>query len=205
MKILNGTKFLVLLLLFMGGTSGGSAQGTLTFDGQPLWSGTSYSESGMTFQLIVPQGSTHDDMVIIPANFANNVPQSSTPFMAWFNQNNPSDYISLSLTDSSLFGLSSVQLADPNSPSASPVAISFIGYLAGGSTVTETFTTPGNGSTTFANFTFSSDFSSRLTHVDILAPKWAMDNLVFTVPEPSSVTLALLGLCLGFGLRRRKN
>jgi len=66
MKTLN-TKYLALLLM-IGSMHRVVAQGTLTFDGQPLWSGTSYSEAGMTFQLVIPQGTAHDDIVIIPAN-----------------------------------------------------------------------------------------------------------------------------------------
>lgn len=187
---------LILLSALLQSTAAVNGQGTVTFDGQPLWSGASYSELGMTFQVVVPQGASHDDMVIVPPNWANNVPQDSTPFMGWFRQNNPYNYVSLSL-NGSLFGLASVQLADPNSPSLSPVPIAFIGYLAGGSTVTNTFTTPGNGASTFANYTFNSDFTPpAFTHVDILAPRWAMDNLVFSVPEPSVLSLLCFGLAL---------
>ena len=66
--------------------------------------------------------------------------------------------------------------------------------MAGGSTITNTFTTPGNGATTFLNYSFPSEFASpRFTHVDILAPRWAMDNLVW-IPEPGPVALLGLGL-----------
>ena len=122
--------------------------------------------------------------------------------MLWFRVNNPSEYVELSLANGSTFGVTSVQLADPNSPSLSPVSISFIGYLASGSARTNTFTTPGNGPSTFATYTFDSNFASGLTSVDILASRWAMDNLAFTVPEPNSFALVVLGL-LGLARRRR--
>ena len=124
-----------------------------------------------------------------------------TPYMIFLRQNSPGDYVSLSLTDGSLFGLTSVQLADPNSPSLSPVSISFIGYLSGGGTVTNTFSTPGGSANTLAPYTFNTDFASGLTSVDIFAPKWAMDNLVFTIPEPAVGSLTVLGL-IAFAARR---
>jgi hypothetical protein len=182
---------------------GALAQGTITFDAHPWGGGTNYVELGLQFRLIVPGGgASYDEMLIVPPG-PGNVPQDSTPFMGWFRQYNLVNYVSLSLTTGSLFGLSSVQLADPNSPSLSPVAIFFVGHLGGGSTTTNTFTTPGNGATTFATYTFNSDFHSGLTSVDILAPRWAMDNLVFTVPEPSTLALVAFGL-FGLALRRRR-
>jgi hypothetical protein len=177
-------------------------QGTINFDAHPNWIGTYYVESEMTFQLFVPQGASSDYMGIVPPFTYQGVPQNNTSFMWWFRQNNPYNYVSLSLTDGSLFGLASVDLADPVSPSLSPVAISFIGHLAGGSTMTNTFTTPGNGATTFEAYTFNPEFASQVfTHVDIFAPKWAMDNLVFTVPEPSLFALFGLGALALVGRR----
>ena len=114
--------------------------------------------------------------------------------MLFYQQYNPLDYVVLNLTNSHTFGLTSVQLADPNSPSSSPVPISFVGFLGNGSSVTNIFTTPGGGATTFQNYTFTSAFASGLTSVDIFAPRWAMDNLVFTVPEPGGWALLALGV-----------
>jgi hypothetical protein len=197
---------LLAVLSFMLPRITAHAQGTITFDWHPNWVGTNYVESGMAFQLVVPQGSTLDYMGIVPPFTYQGVPQNSTPFMWWFRQNNPYNYVSLSLTNGSLFGLRSVQLADPIAPSLSPVSISFVGYLFGGGTVTNTFTTPGNGATTFATYTFNSDFSPTLTRVDILAPRWAMDNLVFVIPEPGVGSLMASGLLTFAGrqLHRRR-
>ena len=124
--------------------------------------------------------------------------------MVWLRQDNPFNYVSLSLTNGSAFGLASVQLADPNSPSTSLLPITFLGFRADGSTVTNTFTTPGNNADHLLSYQFTSAFASGLTSVQIDATRWAMDNLAFTVPEPSSVSLGLLGL-LAFFWRRREN
>ena len=169
-------------------------QGSITFDAHPNWIGTYYTESGMAFQLVVPQGQSLDYMGIVPPSTYQGVPQDNNPFMWWLRQNNPYDYVSLSLTSDAQFGLTSVQLADPNSPSSLAFPITFLGFKADGLSVTNVFTTPGGGATTFATYVFSPLFASGLTSVDIIAPRWAMDNLVFTVPEPSSVVLAALGL-----------
>ena len=169
-------------------------QGAITFDAHPNWIGTYYTESGMAFQLVVPQGQSLDYMGIVPPSTYQGVPQDNNPFMWWLRQNNPYDYVSLSLTSEAQFGLTSVQLADPNSPSSLAFPITFLGFKADGLSVTNVFTTPGGGATTFATYVFSPLFASGLTSVDIIAPRWAMDNLVFTVPEPSSVVLAGLGL-----------
>jgi len=178
-------------------------QGTITFNGAASFSGTDYYESGMWFHTVIPPGEVnHDGMAGLPAIFGpSNVPMNPTPYMIFLRQNSPGDYVSLSLTDGSLFGLTSVQLADPNSPSLSPVSISFIGYLSGGGTVTNTFSTPGGSANTLAPYTFNTDFASGLTSVDIFAPKWAMDNLVFTIPEPAVGSLTVLGL-IAFAARR---
>ncbi len=178
------------------------AQGTITFDAHVGGGGAYFHDLGMWFRLVIPPGTTgRDDMAIIAGG--GNTPYNGTPFMGWFRQYNPYDYVSLSLTNGSLFGLSSVQLADPTAPSPAPVSISFVGYLPGGSTVTNTFTTPGNGATTFQNYTFTSDFAFGLASVDILAPRWAMDNLAYVIPEPSAAGLFLIGL-LGWAAGRKR-
>lgn len=194
-------------ILLLVSASGLQAQGTITFQAQsPFWDGTDYFELGMEFHVVMPRPSEpyHDAMVIAPGSGIANVATNPTPYMFFLRQNSQYDYVSLSLTGGSLFGITSVQLADPNSPSVSPVSISFVGYLFGGSSITNTFTTPGNGATTFANYEFSLNFATpQFTHVYILAPRWAMDNLVFSVPEPSAIALVGLGAAALFCWRRK--
>ena len=179
-----------------------SGQGTITFDAHANLSTINYIEQGVQLSLVMPTPGNHDGMGISPAiTYPWNTPYNSTPYMLFFQQFSPDDYVNFSLTSGGTFGLASVQLADPNSPSLSPVAILFKGYKSGGVTVTQTFTTPGNGATTFQNYMFNSTFSSGLTSVDILATRWAMDNLV-VVPEPSTLgLLSLGGLILGWRWR----
>ena len=183
---------------------GALAQGTITFNANLGGGGTNYYESGIWFHVIIPNGSMYDDMAVVgPTAPGGNVPPNTTPYMLWLRQFNSSDYVAFSLTNSNTFGLTSVKLADPNSPSSSQVPISFIGFLGNGSSVTNTFTTPGGGATTFQNYVFTAAFASGLTSVDILAPRWAMDNLVFTVPEPAAVSLFLLGSGICLYVRQR--
>jgi hypothetical protein len=192
-----------LCLTVLSGVTATKGQGTINFDAHNNWVGTNYYELGMQFRVIIPGGgSYYDDMGI--SYGAGNTPYDGTPFMDWYRQNNPSDYVALSLTNGSTFGLTSVWLADPTAPSLSPVSISFIGSLGDGSTVTNTFVTPGGGATSFLDYTFTSAFASGLTSVKIDAPRWAMDNLVFTIPEPSAVSLVLLGGGIFGYVRTRK-
>ena len=194
----------------INGTITALGQGTVAFSG-PLGSyGTNYFEQGMVFRMVIPtRGSgdpSYDSMVLASIPTAGNIPYSTTPYMAFFRQFSPDDYISFSLINGYSFGLTSVNLADPNSPSSSLVPISFIGFLANGSSVTNTFTTPGNGATTFQNFLFTSAFASGLTSVDIFSTRWAMDNLVFgnVAPVPEPGTMALLGAGVAGWLARRR-
>ena len=143
--------------------------------------------------------------VINPISPPQGVPYNSTPYMSYIQQGGY-DYASLSLANGSAFGLTSVWLADLTSPSSSQISMSFVGFLPGGSAVTNTFVTPGNGATTLATYLFSPSFAFGLARVDIFASRWAMDNLVFTVPEPGTADLLLLGLLtLGWRAARERN
>lgn len=180
-------------------------QGTIVFDNQVDPHGTDYYELGMAFNVIIPTsgaGGYHDGMVIEPANTFANLPSNSTPYMIFLRQFSPDDYVVVSMTTGNTFGLRSVDLADPNSPSSSAVPITFKGYTAGGLVVSQTFTTPGNGASSFLHYQFNPSFASGLLSVDILSTRWAMDNLVFTVPEPAGGSLLSLGL-LALAARRR--
>lgn len=167
-------------------------QGTLQFNGPQYWSGTNYYEAGMRLHVVLPRGGpTYDDMGIAPNGVGGTFSQDGTPYMIFHQQLNPYDYVAFSPTNGSLFGLTSVQLADPDSPSSSLLPISFVGFRADGSTVTNTFMTPGGGASSLLTYQFTSDFDAGLTGVEILSTRWAMDNLVF-VPEPSAVSFVLL-------------
>lgn len=171
------------------------AQGTITFNNAASFSGTDYYELGVWFHVVIPQGGpSHDDMAGVPGGgIYGNLPNNATPFMIFLRQNNPYDYVVLSFTNGSAFGLTSVSLADPNSPSSLMLPITFLGFRTDGSTVTNAFTTPGNGADHLLSYQFNPDFASDLLSVEIHSARWAMDNLVF-VPEPGA--RSLLGLAL---------
>ncbi|GIX50700.1 MAG: hypothetical protein KatS3mg132_894 [Limisphaera sp.] len=132
-----------LLLFGIVDTAIAYAQGRINFDARNNWIGTYYVESGIAFQVVLPRGGSYDYMRI--GYGAGNTPYNGTPWIGWIRQNNPYSYVSLSRTDGALFGLIAVDLADPIYPIMSPIAISFVGYLFGGATITNTFTTPGGG------------------------------------------------------------
>lgn len=181
-------------------------QGTITFNGAALFSGTNYYEMGAQLKVVIPTLGPHDGMAGVPAPFGpQNFPTNTSPYMVFFRQFSLDNFVSFNLTNGSTFGLISADLADPNSPSLSPVPITFLGFKTDGSTVTNFFTTPGGGATTFLNYTFTPAFASGLTSVDILATRWALDNLVFVVPEPSVISLIVFGLLVfaAHGIRAR--
>jgi hypothetical protein len=208
MKMLNiVVRYVTTLFFTLVGIVSTQGQGTITFD-HPLYGGTNYYQLGMRFGVVIPTRGTgspnYDGFVVDNGPYS---PYSGTFYMLFYQQNSPDDYVVFSLTNGYTFGLTSVNLADPNYPSSSQVPISFIGSLASGSTVSNTFTTPGNGATTFLNYSFNSAFASGLSSVAIQAPRWAMDNLVFgnvVVPEPGTCSLLVAGL-LAFAARKIRN
>ena len=169
-----------------------SGQGTITFNGAAGLSSDYYDEAGMHFQLVIPPGTSRQDNMVITLG-AGNTPRSGSPFMFWLRQFNPYNYVLLSLTNGGAFGLARVDLADPIAPSYTNLPISFIGYRIDGSSVTNTFVTPGGGANYFVSYQFGPDFASGLLSVKIDAPRWAMDNLVW-VPEPGTWALLVIGV-----------
>lgn len=113
-----------------------------------------------------------------------------------------------SFTDGSLFGLVSVDLAEYSTVVPDAVTVQFIGYYAGGGTITTSFTTDGIIDGTgpladFQTFTFGSGWTG-LTRVEVPGYGWSLDNLVVSVPEPASGTFLLLeGLVLWQSRRPR--
>jgi hypothetical protein len=199
---------LVEVTVLLAGSFVAQGQGTITYNAHPYFAGTNYVELGMQFRVIIPTPGDYDVMGGIPAGgLLSNNPYNSTPYMIFIRQSSPDDYVVFSLTNGYSFGLTSVYLADPNSPSSAQVPIMFEGFKADGSIVTNIFTTPGNGATNLQNYSFSSDFLSGLTSVEIQAPRWAMDNLVFgnvEVPEPAVGSLFVAALLMFGGWKLRK-
>jgi hypothetical protein len=101
------------------------------------------------------------------------------------------------------FGLLAVDLADLMAPSLTPVSITFNGFKADGSTVSQTFIVGGGGSSSFQTFQFGSDFALGLVRVEIPSPAWAMDNLVW-IPEPNTAGLLVGGLLVLAASQRRR-
>jgi hypothetical protein len=182
------------------------AQATVTFnypwaDGGLSYPSIIYDNSGISFG-IGNRTPPFDGMRHVGAFGPSGYPHNGTPYVAFVNTLGTPQYVVFAWTNAasmgqsflngSVFGLVSVDLADPVAPSLSPVSITFNGFRADGSMASQTFTTPGSGSS-FQTYQFGPDFASGLLRVEIPSPAWAMDNLRW-VPEPS--TYALLGLGL---------
>jgi hypothetical protein len=191
------------------------AQGVLNFDSPWVNNGLGYfslrSYSG--FSLTIANPPPRDAMSIVGALGPSNFPHNGTPYLAFSDTlglpqltrlayTNAAD-LGHSFVDGSLFDLLSVDLADPLAPSLSPISIVFNGFRADGSAVSQTFVVGGGGSSSFTTFQFNSSFSD-LVRVEIPSPAWAMDNLVYYIPEPCSTSLLLIGLACLLGRRGTK-
>jgi hypothetical protein len=179
------------------------AQGTVTFD-QP-WIGTgvqylgSYDNAGLAFG-IVGQPHLGASMARIGV-FLDGHPSSTSPHLEPSSTLAPS-YVAFGRINTHTFGLISVDLADSVAPSLAPVDITFNGIKWDGSTVSQTFTVGGGGSTTFQTYQFNTAFALGLTRVEIPSGAWAMDNLVW-IPEPNAAALFLTGW-LVYAARHRR-
>jgi hypothetical protein len=187
-----------------------SGQGTLqiTFDGPPIQAPgtgrivTDYFESGMLFTATNPI--THNVDFMRNGGGISGFPDDGTAYL----QGGPSTLM-FSFTNLFLFGLVSVDLAEYSTYfSNEPVTVPFIGYQLDGSTVTNVFTTDGiiDGTGPLADFqTFYFTNFTDLARVEIAGPTdplgglgWSLDNLVISIPEPTSGVLLLAGgLMLG--------
>jgi hypothetical protein len=217
MNVIRRSIGLTTALLILATTTAVQGQGTVTFNSPWLPSGISDFSlayfDGISFRVNPYPPQPHDNVILIGAAGLTGHPNNGTPHVEFTDTLSISQYLVFAWTDAASlghsftngapFGLTSVDLADPVSPSLAPVSMTFNGFHADNSMVTQTFTVGGGGSTTFQTFLFSPDFASDLVRVEIPSSAWAMDNLVFTVPEPSTVALVALGL-LVLALRRRE-
>jgi hypothetical protein len=179
----------------MGWITTAEAQGTMTvtFDDWPPYSFSQYyTESGVLLQVLSTNGNPPQSVMgRYPGG-----PVDPTPFMDWVEDHGTnSGYVSISLLSGQPFGLASVDIGQISSART----LQFIGYPVSGGTVSTTYNFPPSGMQTFA---FGPEFSQGLTHVDLFALSYAMDNLVVTVPEPHAGALLLLSM-LGLASRCR--
>lgn len=182
-----------------------AAQGTITFDRPAITNGIAGLSLAQFDAMSFGMGfrnPPYDIMTHVGVGLGG-YPYNGTPYAAFVDILGAPQFVMFALTDAASFGqlftngapfgLVSVDLADPAAPSLTPIDITFNGFKADGSMVSQTFTAGGGGSTAFQTFNFGPDFAHGLLRVEIPSPAWAMDNLVW-IPEPSSAALLLLGL-----------
>jgi len=217
MKTLTRVAALALIFFGLNRTVPTQAQGTVTFDYPWINNGLggfSLAQfNGFSFRVNPSPPQPHDSVAHVGATGPAGYPHNGTPYAAFANTLGTPQYVLFAWTDAASsgdysftnglpFGLLSVDLADPVAPSTTPVSITFNGFKTDGSMVSQTFTTPGSGSS-FQTYLFNSDFAVGLTRVEIPSDAWAMDNIVW-IPEPSAVSLILLGSGVLVCVRRRK-
>jgi hypothetical protein len=184
------------------------AQGILkmTFEGQPAGTGVfvqQYFESGMWFRPLGMVG-PGNGFIRNGGGTLSGFPDNGTAYL----QASGGDSLVFSFLNGSPFSLNSVDLAEFSTLYNYPATIQLIGYRSDGSTVTANLTTDGiidgNGPLAdFETFSFGPEFSD-LKRVEIPSYGWCLDNLVVSVPEPSVVSLMLIGGLL-FYKRLRKS
>jgi hypothetical protein len=205
-----GLKAIAVTALALGSSSNMHAQATVTFNYPWVASGIGYytlyyDPGGLSFR--VNDAYPGADMARVGAVLTGH-PGNGTPHLEFKNTLGPSHYVVFACTNSlgrsftngAPFGLISVDLADPVAPSLAPIDITFNGFRADGSMVSQSFTVGGGGSSSFQRVYFGPAFAHGLVRVEIPSPAWAMDNLVW-IPEPGSAALLGLGL-LAWAARR---
>ncbi len=174
--------------IFCLGSVSSFGQGTLqiTFDGPPAqpsgtqFGATSYSEAGMLFTPI--DTTTPGSQLTRNGGGIAGYPDDGSAYMQ------EGGGLLFSFTDGSVFGLKSVDLAG-YSTAVPDYSVEFEGFLAGGGTITTTFSGTGIN---FQTVQFGSQWNG-LTSVEVVDSPWSLDNLVVTVPEPSGFALTMLG------------
>jgi hypothetical protein len=183
---MNVFKVIPILLLWFVYTSC-EAQGTITFDGPPVISRGNadvvqfYSEAGMWFQ---PTSGT--DGFTRQGGGYPQIPDDGTAYV----QASAGDSLSFGFSSGAYFNLTSVNLAG-YSTVVPDFSVGFVGHLYNGDTITTTFSGSGIN---FQTFDFGPQWSG-LTSVEIPNAIWSLDNLVVSVPEPTTWALALTAIC----------
>lgn len=180
------------------GQAQGTTHWTASFEGQP-WGTSSglrqHFEAGLWFRAIGPLPTQPPYYLTISGGGVSPyAPDNGTGYLvAALGE-------SLAVSSSSPFpqpfALISVDLAEYSTFYPTPRAVLFIGYLADGSTVTQSFTTDGIIDGTgplpdFQTFYFDSRFQN-LIRVEVPTYGWSLDNLVFT-PGLSAVAFSNTG------------
>lgn len=197
---MNKILFALIVTTFVAPVAYGQGTLTITFDGPPVqppdsqYGITSYSESGMSFTTIPTWvGLDRNNN----AGGLSGYPDDGSAYI----QSTSGAPVVFNFTDGSVFGLDSVDLTG-YSTVVPDFDVQFVGYHPDGSTVTAEFSGSEINFQTF-NFTGFSD----LSYVEIPTPDWSLDNLVVSIPEPTSGTLLVIGgLMLGaWNLRRHRD
>src|SRR6185436_5962533 len=109
------------------------------------------------------------------------------------------DSLKFAFADGSVFALESVDLAEYSTVVSNAATVYFIGYRHDGTIVTNALTTDGiiDGTGPVQDFQ-TLQFSDQMRNLDrveipLWSWGWSLDNLVVSIPEPGTVSLALLG------------
>lgn len=212
MRLLHLKEQLFAAVFVLAGGRAIQAQGIITFNDPWINYGVDgfimdYYD-GFSFRVVPPHAPPVEvnEVKVVGAFGPPGYPQNGSPRAVWINTLGTPQYVLFartnaarfgdhSFTGGALFGLISVDLADPVAPSPAPIDITFNGFRPDGSMVSQTFTVGGGGSSSFQRFYFGPAFAHGLVRVEIPSPAWAMDNLVW-IPEPGPLTLLALGAIL---------
>jgi hypothetical protein len=210
-------KELLTGLLVLAGMGAAQAQGVITFNDPWMNNGVDgfildYYD-GFSFRVVPPHAPPVqvDEVKRVGAFGPPGYPANGSVRAVWINTLGTPQYVLFARTNAARFGdynftagapfgLISVDLADPVAPSLTPIDITFNGFRADGSMVSQTFTVGGGGSSSFQRVYFGPAFAHGLVRVEIPSPAWAMDNIVW-IPEPGGAALLGLGL-LAWAARR---
>lgn len=166
---------------------------------------TNYNEAGMSFTPINPTD-WNSAFGRVGADPRAERPDNGTSYL----QAGLGSTLAFNFANGSIFDLLSVDLAEYSTVVPDAVTVQFIGYHPDGSSVTTSFTTDGiiDGTGPLADFqTFNFTGFTDLARVAIPTYGWSLDNLVVSVPEPTSGAMLLAGgLVLGAweSCRRRR-